>query len=90
MILHLRAKPNARANQLLRAADGTLTVRLKAPPQEGQANAVLLALLAETFGVPKSRVMLLSGHTAPFKKVEIEGISEEEGAQRLAQLPAGK
>ena len=89
MILHLRAKPNARHNQLLRtAADGTLTVRLQAPPQEGQANAELLVFLAATFGVPKSRVTLLSGHTAPFKKVEIEGVSAEEGARVLARLPA--
>ncbi|GAB3665196.1 hypothetical protein GCM10027594_32910 [Hymenobacter agri] len=86
MILHLRAKPNARQNQLLRAADGSLTVRLKAPPQDGQANAVLLAFLAETFGVAKSSVTLLSGHTAPFKKVEIAGVSEAEGARVLAQL----
>ncbi|MBF9143569.1 DUF167 domain-containing protein [Hymenobacter properus] len=90
MILHLRAKPNARHNQLLRAADGSLTVRLKAPPQEGQANAVLLAFLAETFGVSKSSVTLLSGHTAPFKKVEIEGVSEAEGGQVLAHLPLQK
>ena len=86
MILHLRAKPNARHNQLLRAADGALTVRLQAPPQEGQANAVLLAFLAETFGVPKSNVTLLSGHTTPFKKVEIEGVSEEDSQQVLAKL----
>jgi uncharacterized protein (TIGR00251 family) len=86
MILHLRAKPNAHQNQLLRGADGSLTVRLKAPPQEGQANAVLLAFLAETFGVPKSSLTLLSGHTAPFKKVEVAGMSEEEGARVLAQL----
>ncbi|MFD2718279.1 DUF167 domain-containing protein [Hymenobacter monticola] len=90
MILHLRAKPNARQNQLLRAADGSLTVRLQAPPQEGQANAVLLAFLAATFGVPKSRVTLLSGHTAPFKKVEIEGVSEAEGELVLAQVSSLK
>ncbi|GAB3855906.1 hypothetical protein GCM10028822_27480 [Hymenobacter terrigena] len=86
MILHLRAKPNARENHLLRAADGTLTVRLKAPSQEGQANAVLLAFLATVFAVPKSRVLLLSGHTAPFKKLEIEGVSEEDGQRVLAAL----
>lgn len=86
MILHLHAKPNARATQLLRAADGSLTIRLKAPPQEGQANVVLLAFLAEAFGVPKSRVELLSGHTAPFKKVAIEGLGEDEGQTQLARL----
>ncbi|MBH8557518.1 DUF167 domain-containing protein [Hymenobacter negativus] len=88
MILHLRAKPNARQNQLLRAADGTLTVRLKAPPQEGQANAVLQAFLATVFAVPKSSVLLLSGHTAPFKKLEIEGVTEEDGQRILAGLLA--
>ncbi|HEX8327335.1 MAG TPA: DUF167 domain-containing protein [Hymenobacter sp.] len=87
MILHLRAKPNARQNQLLRAADGSITVRLQAPPQEGHANAVLLAFLADIFNVPKSRVVLLSGHTSPFKKVEIEGLSDEAGQAVLAQLP---
>ncbi|GAA4027050.1 hypothetical protein GCM10022409_08780 [Hymenobacter glaciei] len=86
MILHLRAKPNAKANALELAADGSLTVRLKAPPQEGQANAVLLALLAATFNTPKTRVVLLAGHTSPFKKVELLDVSEEAVHQVLAQL----
>ncbi len=85
MILHLRAKPNARANQLLAAPDGTVTVRLKAPPQEGQANAVLLAFLAELFGSSKSRVELLSGNTAPFKKVDLLDVDEAQMAIVLAQ-----
>ena len=87
MILHLRAKPNAKANALQLAADGSLTVRLKAPAQDGKANACLLAFLAEVFGVSKSSVVLLSGHTAPFKKVEMVGVSEEAGQLVLAKLP---
>ena len=89
MILHLRAKPNARANQLLVAPDGTVTVRLKAPPQEGQANAVLLAFLAEVFGTSKSRVELVSGHTAPFKKVNLLDVNEGRLAAVLARHRAG-
>ena len=85
MVLHLRAKPNARVNQLLVDADGTVTVRLKAPPQDGQANAVLLAFLAELFGTSKSRVELLSGHTAPFKKVALLDIDEAELAAVLVR-----
>jgi uncharacterized protein (TIGR00251 family) len=88
MILHLQAKPNARQNQLLPGSDGRWTVRLAAPPQDGKANAVLLAFLAEVFGVAKSSVQLLSGHTAPFKKVEITGLSDEEGATALARYTA--
>lgn len=88
MILHLQAKPNARHNQLLPGPAGRWLVRLAAPPQDGQANAVLLAFLAEVFGVPKSRVHLLSGHTAPFKKVEISGLSEADAATALAPYGA--
>ncbi len=85
MILHLQAKPNARRNELRPGPDGRWLVRLAAPPQEGQANAVLLAFLAEVFGVPRRNVQLLSGHTAPFKKVELTGVSEEAGAAILAR-----
>jgi uncharacterized protein (TIGR00251 family) len=88
MILHLQAKPNARKNELLPGPDGRWIVRLAAPPQDGKANAVLQAFLADVFGVAKSNVQLLSGHTAPFKKVEVVGLSEEEGAALLARYTA--
>ncbi|HEX8656259.1 MAG TPA: DUF167 family protein [Hymenobacter sp.] len=77
MVLHLRAKPNARVNQLRVAADGSVSVHLKAPPQDGQANAALLAFLAKIFGTSKSRVELLSGHTTPFKKVDLQDVDEK-------------
>lgn len=83
-ILYLRAKPNARTNELLVAADGTVTVRLKAPPQEGQANVMLLAFLAEVFGTSKNQIELLSGHTAPFKKVALRAIDDIHLTQILA------
>ncbi len=85
-VLHLKARPNARHNQLAVAPDGTVTVRLHAPAQDGKANACLLAYLAEVFGVSKSSLTLLSGHTAPFKKVEIGGLTEEEFRAVLAQF----
>lgn len=89
MILHLRAKPNARANQLLVAADGTVTVRVKAPPQEGQANAALLAFIAEVLGVSRSRIELLSGHTTPFKKVDLLDVDEAHLAALLTKYRVG-
>ncbi|RYY13967.1 MAG: DUF167 domain-containing protein [Cytophagaceae bacterium] len=88
MLLHLHAKPNARRNQLLPGPAGRWTVRLAAPPHGGQANAELLAFLAQFFGVPKRCVTLLSGHAAPFKKVAINGLSDEAGAAILARCRA--
>lgn len=88
-VLHLKAKPNGRRNQLEIAADGTVTVRLNAPAQDGKANACLLEYLAEVFGVSKSSVTLLSGHTAPFKKIEVLSLTESEFSAVLTQFRAG-
>jgi uncharacterized protein (TIGR00251 family) len=85
LTIHLQAKPNARRSQLLPGPDGRWLVRLAAPPQDGQANTELVAFLAQVFGVPRRDVQLLSGHTAPYKKVAISGLSDEAGAAILAR-----
>lgn len=86
VFLHLKAKPNAHSTQLLVAPDGTVTVRLQAPAHDGKANACLLAYLAQVFGVSKSSITLVSGHTAPFKRVAIEGLEETGFQAVLAQF----
>lgn len=86
VFLHLKAKPNARANQLQVGPDGGVTVRLHAPAQDGKANACLLAYLAQVFNVSKSNITLVSGHTAPFKKVAIEAVDEATLQGVLAQF----
>ncbi|GGG52704.1 DUF167 domain-containing protein [Hymenobacter glacieicola] len=77
-VLHLKAKPNGRRNQLEIAPDGSVTVRLNAPAQDGRANACLLSYLAEVFGVAKSSLTLVSGHTGPHKKVAVAGLTAQE------------
>ncbi len=85
-ILHLKAKPGSHTSQLLVGPDGAVTARLAAPAHDGQANAALQGLLATTFGLAKRDVTLLAGHTAPFKKVELAGLSDEVLARALAEL----
>jgi uncharacterized protein len=52
-------------------ADGTLKVRIAAAPEKGKANEALIALLAETYGVPRGSVVILSGHGVARKLVRI-------------------
>jgi uncharacterized protein YggU (UPF0235/DUF167 family) len=85
-ILHLKAKPGSRVNQLQIGPDGTVTVRLNAPAQEGKANAALQAYLAATFSIAKNRVTLLAGHTSPFKKVELAEVSDAQLQEVLARF----
>lgn len=82
--LHLKAKPNARRNAIELAADGAVTIRLQAPAQDGQANDCLLRYLAAVLRVPRSNLTLLSGHTAPFKKVDVPGMTDTELRAALA------
>jgi len=80
MFLHLKAKPNAKQNQLSRLADGTLLVKIKAPAQDGKANDELVKFLSDFFDVPKSRISVVTGQNGPFKKVEI--VAEEEWVKK--------
>ncbi|AYA37271.1 DUF167 domain-containing protein [Hymenobacter oligotrophus] len=84
--LHLKAKPNARHNAVVIAADGSVTIRLNAPAQDGKANDCLLRFLAEVLAQPRSSLTLLSGHTAPFKRVEVPGLSDLELRRALVAL----
>jgi uncharacterized protein (TIGR00251 family) len=52
-------------------ANGVLKVRVAAPAEKGKANEALRALLAERYGVPRSAVTIVSGHSAPLKMVRI-------------------
>jgi uncharacterized protein (TIGR00251 family) len=50
-------------------ADGTLKVKVHSPPEKGKANAELCALVAAELGVRPRDVVILSGETAPLKRV---------------------
>ena len=56
-------------------ADGTIKVRIAAPPEKGKANEALCAFLAGHYGVPRSAVTIVSGHSAALKLVRVEGAS---------------
>lgn len=59
-------KPRVEADLL-----GMLHVYVMAPPLEGKANLAAIETLAKHFGVKKSDVTLLSGHTNKHKRFEI-------------------
>ncbi|HEX6479836.1 MAG TPA: DUF167 domain-containing protein [Ktedonobacteraceae bacterium] len=62
---------------------GTLKVRLTAPPVGGAANEALIALLAERLGLPERNVSIVQGATSRQKIVEIVGMAREAVEQKL-------
>lgn len=86
--LSVRIQPRASKNEILAMEGGGIKIRLTAPPVDGAANEALIRFLADTFSVSKSRVGIVSGHTARDKIVKIDGIGMEEAERVLNK--AGK
>lgn len=70
--LQVKVKPNARVSGLEQLDDGTWLARIKSPPVDGKANAELVALIAQRFGVLKAQVSIRSGASGRMKLVRIE------------------
>jgi uncharacterized protein YggU (UPF0235/DUF167 family) len=62
-----------------------LKARVRAAPENNEANRALEALIAKAFGVAKSKVSVMRGHTARLKTLEIEGASVSELAAFVAR-----
>jgi uncharacterized protein YggU (UPF0235/DUF167 family) len=52
------------------------TCSLKAPAQDGEANATLIALVGDTLQLPKSFIRIVQGHRGRHKVLAIETSAE--------------
>jgi len=68
--IQVKVKPNSKTEELVREEDSFI-VKVKEPPREGRANQAVIKLLAEHFGVPQSRVRILSGFRSRNKVIEV-------------------
>jgi uncharacterized protein (TIGR00251 family) len=73
MVISVRVKPGSRKGPLVEVGDDdTLTVYVREPAIDGKANAAVIQVLAAHFGVPRSRVGLMSGASARIKRFRID------------------
>ncbi len=87
--LKIWVQPKASRNQVDGFEDGTLRLRVTAPPTDGKANAGVIALLAKTLGVSKSRLEIVRGYSSRDKVVSIETLTEQEVHQRIKVVVSG-
>lgn len=71
--IRLRAQPGARRSALELTAEGALKAAVTAPPEDGKANAAVIALLSEAWRLPKSSFDVMRGATARDKTVGVAG-----------------
>ena len=76
--VEVRINTGARTDRVLgfdtdAAGARRLKVQVRMPPEKGQANAALIALLAKVFGVPKTSMSIVRGETDRNKSILIGG-----------------
>jgi uncharacterized protein (TIGR00251 family) len=76
-LLSVRLTPRGGADRIDGVRDGTLRVRVAAPPVDGAANEALVRLIAAELHVPRGAVRLVAGATARTKVVEIDGVDAD-------------
>ena len=72
MTLRVKVVPRSAKSEVTgELSDGVLKVKIAAAPEKGKANEELCRVLAKHYGVPRTSVSILSGHTASLKLVKI-------------------
>ncbi len=84
----VRAQPGAKKTAITgvygEGPAAQLKIAVHAPPLEGRANQALIAFLAETFGLPKNVVELVSGELSRSKVIMLRGVTLAQAEAKLA------
>jgi uncharacterized protein (TIGR00251 family) len=82
--LTVKVAAGASQTRLVGSWGTALKVAVAAPAEAGKANAAVVKLLADIFGVKKAAVSVLSGQTNPVKRIAVAGLTSAEARARLA------
>lgn len=63
--------PNSNKNSITTKEDGSLHVRVNAPPEKGKANEKLIEIIADWLDINKKEIHIVQGNTSKIKLLEI-------------------
>jgi uncharacterized protein len=73
--LTLRVTPKSSQNVVVGWHGDALKIKVRAAPENGRANAAVIAVLAEALGLPQKSVTIESGETLRIKRVRINDLA---------------
>jgi uncharacterized protein len=82
--LGFRVAPGARRTRIVGRHGRGWKVAVAVAPERGRANVAVVELLADTLGLKRGEVTVVSGHTGREKIVELSGLAPDEIDRRLA------
>jgi len=82
--LAVRVTPRASRNEIVEVLnDGTIKVRIAAPPADNEANEALILFMAEILGVSKSRLDIVAGEAGRDKLITVLDMDVETAHSRI-------
>ena len=82
----VKVSPRAKKTEIAGVmADGTLRIRVAAPPVDGAANRALVEFLSAEFGVPARQIEIVAGAGSERKLISLVGIEPSAVAAVLAR-----
>lgn len=82
--LAVRVTPRAVRNEIVELLDdGTIKVRIAAPPSDNESNETLINFLSEILGVPKTRLDIVAGVAGRDKLIAVVDMDTETVHQRI-------
>lgn len=92
LLIRLHVQPRARKPGITGLHGDSLKIKVRSLPEGGRANREIIALLAETFSVPRTAVTIKSGVSSRRKQVRIKapvklpilpGVSNDDASDHL-------
>jgi uncharacterized protein (TIGR00251 family) len=71
LLIDIKAVPGASKTEIAGLAENRIRVKIAAAPEDGKANAQLIAFLAKKTGCSKSRIELVSGDKSRLKTLSL-------------------
>ncbi len=83
--ISLHVLPNAPKSQIIGEHNGSLKIKIKAPPVDGKANEAIVEFFSRLLKVSKSSIEILKGDKSKAKKILIHGLTVEVVQSHLQQ-----
>ena len=69
--ISIMVQPNSRSAAITKIGESEFRAAVREPARDGKANQALVELLARHFGIPKSTIRIVRGHSSRRKIIEL-------------------
>ncbi len=77
MRIYAKVLPRSSRNEIKKIGEDEYKIKLTAPPVKGEANSLLIKILAKHFGVSKTSVQIIGGKSAKTKIIELPKVIDK-------------